>query len=177
MLNFAGREKCKGCQSGSWEQMSYSSWNSSIRLSFPISSHNWQPRFTSWGKGTGLRLGARWIDTTIPSTRLIQTRSYHEYLMEVSSQKRLWNLAITVLALARSRFTLSMCIFEKWPLINHRGIWDSSLLLLQLVGGMLLLAICMCGSLIQYLPSHRMRRRNPPRWDDLCITLAIIHLT
>lgn len=43
-LNFAGREKCRGCQSGSSEQMSYSSWGSSIRLSFPISSYHWQPQ-------------------------------------------------------------------------------------------------------------------------------------
>lgn len=71
MLNFAGREKCKGCQSGSWEQMSYSSWGSSIRLSFPISAYHWQPRFTSWGMGRGLRFGARWIGTIILSTRLI----------------------------------------------------------------------------------------------------------
>lgn len=51
ILNFAGREKCRGCQSGSSEQMSYSSQGSSIRLSFPISSHHWQPQIYWIGKG------------------------------------------------------------------------------------------------------------------------------
>lgn len=51
ILDFAGREKCRGCQSGSSEQMSYSSWGSSIRLSFPISFCHWQPQIYWMGKG------------------------------------------------------------------------------------------------------------------------------
>lgn len=50
ILNFTGRQKCRGCQSGSSEQMSYSSRGSSIRLSFPISSYHWQPQIYRMGK-------------------------------------------------------------------------------------------------------------------------------
>lgn len=51
ILDFARREKCRGCHSESSEQMSYSSWGSSIRLSFPISFYRWQPQIYWMGKG------------------------------------------------------------------------------------------------------------------------------
>lgn len=65
------RRNARAVSLESWEQMSYSSWGSSIRLSFPISSHHWQPRFTGWRMGRGPRFGARWIGTIILSTSLI----------------------------------------------------------------------------------------------------------
>lgn len=148
---FCWKEEIQGCQSGSWEQMSYSSWSSPIRLSFPISSDNWQPRFTSWGKRRGLRLGARWIDTTILSTRRIETRSYHEYLMEVSSQKCLWNLAL--LCLHRPGTTpLHPCVSLR-KLTTHKPQRHLGFFALAAPDKVLLLATCRCSSLFQYLPS------------------------
>lgn len=113
MLNFAGREKCKGCQSGSWEQMSYSSWGSSIRLSFPISSHHWQPRFTSQRMRRGLRFGARWIGTIIWSTRLIETWGFPWIFDGSVFPEMLVKHSITFLPFAGSLSTLAMHIFLK----------------------------------------------------------------
>lgn len=169
MLRFAGREKCKGCQSGSWEQMSYSSWSSPIRLSFPISSHNWQPRFTSWEKGGGLGLGAMWINTTIPSTRLVQTRSYHEYLMDVSSQKWLHYFACIGQEPLRS---IHVYHFEKWPLIKHRSIWDSLLLLFQVTCSSRQSVLQLTNSISSILIGWE---EESLCWDALNIIFAIIH--
>ena len=151
MLNFAGREKCKGCQSGSWEQMSCSSWGSSVRLSFPISSHHWQPGFTSWRMGRGLRFGARWVGTVL-STRLIQTWGYHEYLMVASSQKCLWNTAL-----------LFFHMLGASPLYPRASFWKMTTCKLQRhlrlfvfaapAGGVFLLAVCAGSTLIHCLPA------------------------
>jgi hypothetical protein len=115
MLNFAGRDKGKGCQSGSWEQMSYSSWGSSIRLSFPVSFHHWQPRFTSWRTGRGLKFGARWI----------MNRHYYSINQAHIDKMLPWIFdggvfpemlvkhSVTFLLFARSLPTLSTCISLK----------------------------------------------------------------
>lgn len=149
MLNFAGREKCKGCQSGSWEQMSYSSWGSSIRLSFPISSHHWQPRFTGWGMGKGLRFGARWIGTIILSTRLIQTRGYHEYLIEASSQKCLWNIVLLFFHLLEASPLYPRAGASLWKMTTCKPQRHLVLFVFAVpADGGFLLAVCACGTLI-----------------------------
>lgn len=143
MLNFAGREKCKGCQSGSWEQMSYSSWSSSIRLSFPISSHNWQPRFTSGGKGRGV-----WDSVPGDSAILFHQpeSSRREATMNIwwkclprNGGETLHHFTSIGLKLPHSTHVY---LFKRWPLVNHRGIWDSLLLPLQLVAGSSWQSVC-----------------------------------
>lgn len=113
MLNFAGREKCKGCQSGSWEQMSYSSWSSSIRLSFPISSHNWQPRFTSGGRGKGSEIWCR-VTRHYCSINQSQADKKLQWIFDGSVfPEMLVKPCITWLPLAWSHPTPSMCISLK----------------------------------------------------------------
>lgn len=145
MLNFAGREKCKGCQSGTCEQMSYSSWGSSIRLSFPISSHHWQPRFTSWRMGRGQRFGARWIDRIISSARLIQTRGYHEYLMVASSQKCLLNIALLFFHLLGASPLYPQACASLWKMTTCKPQRHLELFVFAApAGGAFLLAVCTC---------------------------------
>lgn len=152
MLNFAGREKCKGCQSGSWEQMSYSSWGSSIRLSFPISSHHWQPRFSSWRMERGLRCGARWISTVILSAGFLQTWGYHEYLMAVSSQNCSWNTALLSFHLLGA-CPLYPCV-SFWKMTTCKPQRHLGLFVFAVpAGGVFLLAVCAGSTLIHCPPA------------------------
>lgn len=152
MLSFAGREKCKGCHSGSGEQMSYSSRSSSIRLSFPISSHNWQARFTSWGRGRGSEIWCQ-VNRHYYSINSSHADKKLPWIFDGSVfPECLWSLALLCFHWPGAS-PLHPCV-SLWKMTTskpqrHLGFFA----LAAPAGGMLLLAICACSTLIQCLPS------------------------
>lgn len=150
MLNFAEGKNARSCQSGSWEQMSYSSWGQQWEgYHFPSSSHHWQPRFSSWRMERGLRCEMEWIQHCYSISQVL-TDMRLPWIFVGSIPELLMKHSIA-LPFAEDCPLLSWPSFEKWPLVNHEAF--GIVCFAVPAGGVFLLAVCAGSTLIHCPPA------------------------